>query len=387
MIKLRTLIICTVAATIILSTTQASDCNNPLLTTYGFTSLGSPQAVSDLKYCKSLTQSCCSADTINGFKAKADDMIARLTDSVAKRDKFLVETRTKTIPKLQDKFQSLKDKAEKAVKNLQDKIKKNSGNAASVADTVTAIQGFGDMKDSLNSLVPKAKNDFAKFQRFRATCIVKLVKIQAAAWCLACDPDYATKGISAGSLELSNGLKTSLINSCLNYFTHSSKQNSLLSFSYLSDSLDALITGLSALADGTSTDATGFESAATASEDAGSAVTDVTQKPVYLPPDCTESSCDWLESALFVAGKIKEDLLAAGGSFTEAPTTRLLQKAKEEDVSLRGRMLAAGWSPSDGDSGVEVSMLVNPGGVDNSSAWRQGAFMSCLLGLLMVLFL
>ena len=392
---------------LITSQISAQDCDNPLLTTYNFTALSSPEdTTDDFKYCKSLTQTCCSADTVNGFKEKANDLIARLTESVAKRDIFLVDIRTKVIPKLQNKFQSLKNHAEKAIKTLNKKNNKGEKKTHEKGDTsdttettdnteaIAMIQKFGDMKDQLGNLVPKAKSEFAHFQQLRAKCIVKLVKIQAAAWCLACDPDYSSKGITAGSLELSHGLKQSLISSCLKYFTHSEKQNRLLSFSYLSDSLDTLITGLKSIANGTQEDTGDFESAAIDSEFNSMNVTEETQKPVYFPANCTEDSCDWIELALFVAGEIKEDLLAAGGSFYEEDEGSDDEEEDDDEETeddeetrrlLRGRMLQSGWNPDVNEAGIDVQMQINPGGVDNSSAWRQGAFVSGLLCLLITL--
>jgi len=399
MTKLLLVLLC--SFTILLSSAQ--DCENPLLTTYNFTALSSPEDVtSDFKYCKSLTQTCCSADTINSFKEKADDLISRLTESVAKRDIFLFDVRTKVIPKLQNKFQSLKNNAEKAIKTLNKKShtkgNKKTADTTDTSDTtdnseaIAVIQKFGDMKDQLGKLVPKAKAEMAHFQQFRAKCVVKLVKIQAAAWCLACDPDYTSKGITAGSLELSHGLKQSLISSCLKYFTHSERQNSLLTFSYLSDSLDSLISGLKAIANGTEEETGDFESVAIESEFNSWNVTDDTQKPVYFPANCTSDSCDWIELALFVAGEIKEDILAAGGSFYPEDEASDDDAEDDEDESgdeetrrLRGRMLQSGWNPDENESGIEVHMQVNPGGIDTSSAWRNGAFISGLLCLFIAL--
>ena len=96
-------------------------CNNPLLSTFGFTPLSTPQKVANLVYCKSLinSQSCCSDTVINQFQVQANELTGRLTRIVIARDQFLMTMRMKVVNQLQtslDRLRSASDKAMRVIK-------------------------------------------------------------------------------------------------------------------------------------------------------------------------------------------------------------------------------------------------------------------------------
>jgi len=121
-----------------------------------------------------------------------------------------------------------------------------------------------------------------------------MLRTQAAAWCLACNPNYNSLGVVSGELVLSSNLKETLLENCFDYLSYADLQSGVLYYHYLYDYLDDVIEALDAIADGDSDGESKLEAATTASDDAGSDVTDVTKRLVSLPASCTSKKCDWI---------------------------------------------------------------------------------------------
>jgi len=292
----------------ILAVSVRSACDNPLLDTFGFTAAKGATAAagSALKYCKTLKagQSCCNAAIVDKFQDDADALLERLTDTVSDRDLFLVKVRTETIPGLTSKFAALSTAASAASSKLSDPT------------TVAVVNTYAQIQTSLNALVPQLKSAFASFQISRAACVVKLVTFQTAAWCFACSPAAYTGVVSTVNnkavVSFSDEIKDTLTDACYNYLSLSQTQSSLLSFSYLSSTIDGITTALNGVANAAQGDKTALAALATALA-ASPTVTEASQQVVALPAGCTADGCDWIVDTLFEGGKINEDSLALGG--------------------------------------------------------------------------
>jgi len=225
-------------------------------------------------------------------------------------------------------------------------------------------------------------------------------KLQAAAWCLACDPNYAARGVSnvsnAGNIELSDNLCTRLQSSCYDFVSQAASQSALLSVRSLSSNLANMTLGLQRIM---ANDSTGIDTLATAQDTSTSAQTAgaPSSTPVARPPDCNgTASCPWICNRLFTPqGQVNETLVSVGGQIGDDTTTttttssRLLQQQIEEGSVVKNKLFkrrtlqAAEWNPDQDEAGVEVTFADDPASVDGSRL-VTGTIIMSLMALLFV---
>jgi len=377
--SLLALLILTIASSVS-STTCGS---NPLLDIYGITAAFSDaQVVSGINYCKSLQgkETCCDADTINGFQDKADDLLKKLSSAVGKRDQSLIKIRKDVLPSLSGKLSSLEDASAKAAAKIQ-KIMAAGGSGDATTDMMNALvlamaMVYEQMAKQLTDSLSAIKDDFTDYQKARSTCVVDIVKIQAAAWCLACSPEYTTEGVSASGIEFSDNLIQTLTDSCTAYFTGAVTQSVIFSVDLMASYLSSITSAFKDVANGDEDGATNFMTALTKMA-ASQAELSSASMPVELPSGCTADECDWIATTMFKGGVLDETSLTLGG--TEKSSG--LGNRRLEEVKVNNRMLTNSWDPDTDEAGVTVTFSDNPGGVDNSS----GALFKGMIGGLIIL--
>lgn len=367
----------------------ADDCKNPLLAALGFTALSSPTSGAGLKFCRSLknAQTCCSSDTIASIQDKISNLGQRLKDSVVTRDKAISEARDQLLPAFSQ-----------SVKKLQDAVNKMASNPQLIgADTaiLTAITtAFDALGQEANNGAAGLKKSFGGFQKSRTSCVVEILKLQSAAFCLACDPAYASKGVAAdGSITFSDKVCKRLQSSCFSFVTAAAAQSQLLAIKTMAEMIDKLTTAIAKVAKGDTsgaTDMVGVFSSYSLSE--------TPTAPVQVPDKCTASDCQWICKNLLVKGKLQETTLVIGGSVTD-PTgmtpsgtggKRLLVEAEEGSVVKsklgKNRILASNeWDPDQDEAGVTVTFQDDPAGVkpsDTSNGRIIGSGFICMIALL-----
>jgi len=396
-----------------ITTVVSQSCSNFLASDFGIQTLNSTtNETTGLYYCKSLnnSDSCCHATTINGFQQKADDMIARLTSLVSKRDIFLIQKRNE-VWKLRGTLNRLKVASDNALLAIttQGGLSFNisggsggsgflgSGNGGQAFAVMIVAAVFSEMAGQITENMTSLQSNFTLYQQKRSECVIELVKTQAAAWCLACDPLAGSKGLSGGLLSLGYELQERIIGSCGEFIVLAAEQSIFLSLYYMSAALNGMANALERIGNGDLDGGVeGFFLAMTASSSLAPPSLDE-QKVVELPSYCTKSQCSWIFEKLFYNGKINETLLAAGGELSSDTSgtgdmfTRLLRERDDEedveDVIVGRKLQSGGWNPDVDEAGVNITFSTNPGKVNNNklSGFRTG-LVGFSLAVLAVLF-
>ena len=381
------------ATFIILSLAIASVCGqtctgNHLQEAFGFQMLSQPSSGSTHLFCKSLQngQSCCSDETVQSFQQKTDDSITRLMNIVAERDKFMIQTR-KSLLDMIPTFQRLGDAAYDAVIVLRKSIEEPGETFPIFNMLVLAMaQTLGKFSEYFSDNYSEFKNNFLDYQKTRSTCVVELAKVQAAAWCLACDPSYPQNGLNGNmELEIGEEAQKRILGSCYKFILRSDSQNSILFLHYLRGAFEKMITALEKIAE---EDMTGVQDFIMAFSQATNDVphSNDAKEPVKLPDDCTPAYCPWIFTKLFANGVLNETLLAAGGAF-EAFEFESSQSSRILDEDGRVLQNNGQWNPEDDEAGVNVTFEENPGQVrnDDLSALRNGVIACVLIAVVNLL--
>jgi len=341
-----------------------SACDNTLATVFGIPVLASAETISDLKYCKSLqsSSSCCSAEVIETFQSIANSYVEGLTEQIIARDKFLINTRDLILPTLQNKLSQLKVISKEAVGVLD---------AVSTFDT-SDISDFANalylLSKELTIDLSKLSANFTVYQQARTNCITTMVQTQIAALCLACDPNWSTKGLSStGTLTLSTTLKSRLLDSCYDFLSFADSQNDIIGMNYMSSYLDQLITALKKIVN---KDLTGYPDIVYLMLNMQLSPLNPTsnaQIPAGMPDDCDSTQCDWLYTSLFLDGQLDDALLVAGGQMDQTVETGNRRILKNSGFDF-GRSLGSNtWDPDSDEAGVTVKIENDPGDFANSS--------------------
>jgi len=373
---------------ITVTTVVGQSCTNFLATKFGFAVESNPIQSTGLNFCNSFktTTTCCDSSIINTFQTKTNTLLTELTQLVSGRDTFLIQAR-KVAYSLRSTFERLKTASAAAVPNLE-----AAGNEA--AFVLLMAVGFSEMATQMVDQFTTLQEAFIDYQTDRRDCVMEFVNLQAAAWCLACDPNFSSKGISGGALTISDSIKTKLVEKCVPFILLADSQNVFITLYYTSAIFSGIATAMEQIAGGnTQGGLQSFAMALVASANV-TPPSSLTQTPVEVPGFCSENGCDWLFTDVFNQGLLDKDLLAAGGAFQEEEDQgmRLLREKdhKRDSVeikrTLRERMLT-GWEPEDDEAGVEVDFQVNPANIDNDdlSSVRAG-LISFSLAFLAILF-
>lgn len=207
------------------STLLAQDCNNPLLAFFGLPGLESPESGADLPYCDGLraADTCCSVDTVASFQDRANGIIAQLNNYAAAKDLYLAQLRNSYY----DRFADI----------LEDINEDHTDELASIrqANSTLADQLQGDI-DSSNQARNEAReinNQFVgaldDYQTARTNCFTTALQVQSSAWCLACNPNYASEGVNDdGTVTISDGLCQAISDACWPFFNQSARFNPLI---------------------------------------------------------------------------------------------------------------------------------------------------------------
>ena len=261
-------------------------------------------------------------------------------------------------------------------------VTSSSGTTSSHSSVdLSSIDGISDIAEMIGVLqfvavvivenIDSLKATFTTYQKSRTTCVVELIRLQSAAWCLACDPYSTTKGFSAATrtISISEKVCNRLQDSCFNFVSSASDQNVILTASYMSDLFDSFAILIKALLTGDTSEMSQFSSDET--NESGSP-SSPEETPSEIPDDCTSENCDWICESLFVAGQVDQETLAAGGSIQSDTTNGrlLLQDMAQGTKNIRNfphRMLGGSeFNPDADEAGVTVNFQDDPGNVNSS---------------------
>lgn len=364
-------------------------CTNPLRSQFQFTSPPVAQVAQGISNCKSLrnVESCCTTTSFNSIQAKTDSMLNSLRAEVIARDKNLQDIRINYLPNIVNTLERLKA----ASKRLQDQAQE-AGEQESIADAFDGISSIVD-------LIPKLRADIIKYQKARTVCVVQMVRLQAAAWCLACDGNYLSKGLSAsGVLTLSTNACNRLVDACYDYFAGTQELTGLLELKLLGPLIESLTVAMEKFSVG---DMSGVEDYIKVVDGLtnGSGPSSNAEMPSYVPASCTKESCPFICETLFSSSaSVDLTVLANGGQFV--PTARLLLQRDErieEKPRVRILVQGQGWDFDNDEAGVTAPFEDDPGKItdfstENNNGGTKNAQLivssaGCLVGLLMTIFI
>jgi hypothetical protein len=286
-------------------TTQAQQCDNPLLNLFGFTGLGSPVNDSgSLQFCNNLRNNatCCSADVVNNFPSTVNQERDQLQGIAANRDLFFVEAKTITYPGFRDNYQAW---------STQLGILNNTN--STIFDAFIAKFGnLNDVSGALNSSIANLGGDYASYQNLRAACFKTLLQIEADAYCLSCDPNFANDGVSPnGNITYSDSLCSTMKDSCFDFANDSSKYTLFASLNRINNILVQANTFLTSL-DLTSPDVLAVINNQQFNDTLG-------DRPLYeletrKDKSCTtKNDCNWICTDWIPNAVINDDLVSLGG--------------------------------------------------------------------------
>ena len=204
----------------------AQDCNNPLLNFFGIQGLEIPESGADLPYCESLktSETCCSAETVAAFEDRGEKLVAKLNNYDAARDLYLAQLSEKYF----DRFKEVLDDVNELYNSEIAEIRR--ANATLAEELQTDINTFNRVRDQAQQINDQFETALREYQDARKKCFDIALVIQASAWCLACDPNYATQGVTEdGSVIFSENLCRNISDACRPYFEQGARFNPLIS--------------------------------------------------------------------------------------------------------------------------------------------------------------
>jgi len=351
---------------LILSFSMAQDCNNPLIDVFGFTETLTTPASSSFNYCKSLKgrSVCCKKSTINEFQKKTNELVSDLKEMAKKRDSYFMET----LNELKPQYLSLNKKFNDTISAALTKVQATS--PSQYLKLLSIVNLVAPKALKFEQMTDKFRTILVSYQKARQTCITRMIRIQAAAWCLACDPNYSTQqGVgTGGSVTLDSRVCNRVKRGCYEYMYYSGQMSLILEVNVLLNIYTSLVDHLADIASTGTVPPIDLTSSFV--------FTDDSQRPTFIPSTCVEDSyCDWLCKNLLNPenATINEALVGNGGSpfasddlFENEFYSRLLLEINstfnESSQHRNLRMLSTiTWTTADDDeAGVRINFPEDP---------------------------
>jgi len=362
-----------VLLSLVATTVIGQSCSdNPLSDQFDFTLLNNPTTVSGLNYCKSLKSgdSCCSAETINTFQNRTDELLERLSETVVARDKYLIQIREE----LYDNRTKVENfiKAFEAAWAIYSEDYEN-GDLNSDVDDIISISAFlNETSYSFYKDTEAFIANFTEFQKSRSTCFVEMVRSQAASWCLACDPNVEDY-LDGSYLKFASEFQTRVIDACYDYLDLSVSQSLIIFSKFFAPGIENLTLWLENAAQGN--EISNEETSNFLYDVFYSSMIEESENPARYPAVefvCDSSQeCDFIFDYIFYQGLLDENLLIVGSWYGMARILRMKENlgSKRLEVSqvLRSRKLQGGsdgWNPDSDEAGVQAEFLVDPANVN-----------------------
>jgi len=354
-----------VAATVI----GQSCSDNTLSDQFDFTLLNSPTTVSGLNYCKSLKSgdSCCSAEIVNTFQNRTDELLERLTEAVVTRDKYLIQVREE----LYNNRTNIESfiQAFEAAWAIYSEDYENGDLNWDVDDLLWISHILNETSYSFYKDTEAFMANFTEFQKSRSTCYVEMVRSQAASWCLACDPNVEDYLDEWNDLQFGSEFQTRMVEACYDYLDLSVSQSRIIFSKFLLPGIENLTLWLENAAQGN--EISNQETNDFLYDVFYSGLSEESENPAKFPAlefvcDSPEE-CDFILDDIFYQGLLDENLLIVGSWYGMRRILRMKENSgsKRLKVSkiLRSRKLQGGsdgWNPDSDEAGIQAEFLVDP---------------------------
>jgi len=379
------------------SLATSGDCSatSALRTLYGLSnSVTTPQTYSDLKYCKSLKNSsvCCTDTDINSFQDKTAALLTNLTSKVATRDTYLKNVQDNVLPGLKTSLASFSSTAGQFATTMA-ALGGGGFGSNDTSDFTDAIGVFQNASKVITSLSANLKTDYTNYQKSRSSCVVEMVKLQSAAFCMACDPSATSKGYNSFGVDfsISDRVCNRLKDSCVSYIAAAGDQNTLIQASYGAAVITSLNTFMQTFSDPNAfTDANAATTAAKLENFDVSTIFSGIQKPAsdLVAPaapieDCTSTSCDFVCGDLFYGAMLDQQALVLGGALVDMTSGRRLQ---QKLTRANNRVLDSGsFDPDADEAGTTVTFEEDPAGTQSSAKFGSLSLGSIMMSMVVMM--
>jgi len=352
-------------ALVLFAVASAQNCNNPLLEIYGFDALANPVAAGNVPFCDNLRdgETCCSNTTILGFQGLIENITASLQELAGSRDIYIAQLRSNYTDSFRDQVSDFTD-YDGDVNDIQDAD-------ATVGDPIkTQYDSFRQLRSELDHFdnSDDYKSDFIDMQNKRVICYNALLNIQAAAFCLACDPNWENLGVQAnGSITAAASVCDTIQSACAPFTDAMDKFNPLFQAQQAFTRLVGLTDWVKFYHDND------IFPNATLSGDVP-VVTNATQRTNSQPPNCDEDTCTWQCTNLFNSSFQLNQTVAGngagviGGGDVAYPDVGVIQTVPSTTSGgrrLQSTPTTGTWNPADTNAGVEIVVVSDPRAVTN----------------------
>jgi len=351
-----------------LACASAQSCNNPLLDVYNITGLGAPVSGDGLAYCSNIQNNCCSNTTALALQEKLNSLTNTLQALAGQRDIIIAQLDHNYTSQFRDRVSDLTDLTDE----ISDIQKANAAVGDPIHTQFLSLRQLGNNLDDISD-EDNFKKDFIDMQNKRVVCFTALLQIQAEAYCLACDADWAANGVYAnGTINSAEAVCATIQDACAPYTVAMDKFNPLFQAQQSYQRLDNLVNYLKVFNENKSI------LNATLSGDIP-VFTNATERTNSQPEGCNDDTCPWQCTHLFSESFVMNTTVASNGggvigggdvAYPDLGVTQVIATgssgAGTDDAArlLQGTTTGT-WDPELGASGMEFVLVRDPAAVTN----------------------
>lgn len=282
----------------------AQDCNNPLLNVFNLTGLQAPEPGNGLPFCSNLQngQTCCSAETVQTFQTRLDNLTSSLQALAGDRDVYMTEL----FANYSNDFQSVADDLTDFSEDI-DILQRDDPELGN--EVRYQYNGLNRIARALDNIDDHFRSNVQEYQQRRTACFNTILQVQSSAWCLACDPTYASIGVQPdGSVNTAPEVCNSIQQSCAPYLDRTGYFNPLFQAGQAYQRLVNLTRYLRDYKNNNHV----IPQDVVLENDILVPVND-TQRTSAIPPNCTNETCDWQCSNFFSPSFVLNESIVANG--------------------------------------------------------------------------
>jgi hypothetical protein len=166
-------------------------------------------------------QTCCADDVVAEFQNKANTLIETINNYAAAKDLYLAQLNNAYLASFNGMLQNISDNNQDDLNNIQQLSPTVANAIQAIIDNATQAANDANVNSNFGT-------NLAIYQKLRTTCFDTAFEVQTSAWCLACDPNYATEGVAAdNTITFSDGLCQAISDACYPYLNQTGIFNPL----------------------------------------------------------------------------------------------------------------------------------------------------------------
>jgi len=214
---MRTLLLCSLVVLL-----AAQSCDNPIAAKTNTTTESDPLTTGvTFNYCTYLEEnpegSCCTTEEIGEVQAKVDALVEWLEGRVAIRDEINAKA-----------FAQINSSLLSANSSFHAQLEYEFMPEEAVERQEERIATLEAQIEALIERSEEARADYRAYLEARKKCYDTVLDIQASAYCLSCDPNWADHGVSAeGTVTISEATCDRIKENCYDFMDHAEIQSEM----------------------------------------------------------------------------------------------------------------------------------------------------------------